>query len=624
MRNRADALWRVGVVLGLAVAVALTPGASMPPTQDATDGLEEFDPVRGSVRGRTAPPEKASPGSYEKERLPFKEGKYPGLVHTPETWMFGPVAHQGYLNPEDHLPMLNEKTKLSLEHVKLSRVHCLQCHGNPDTVPHGAYQLWLTSAHSKARRDVYEKYIQEARLLGEGRIDEFFESAGIPRWFVEMVPGIRTVAGLYRQAVIEPLGVEPGTLAGTSSPIYDRATDTYKISCIDCHRAPGAEVTPDAGVGIVLPTTRTCAVCHARQWVEYMSELTVNAPPNPPGRPSHAAGSIALMAPAWYAANSRAQQIGCDMCHATDGRGCDSCHTRHSFDPAIARHPKACETCHKGPTHPDWESWSGSKHGCLFEARPPDLKKRLVESLQGRDYPGPTCQYCHMKYREDTAVYISHNMVVKAIYRSGGYFKDPSGKYMGDPSKPYSPRVALEKAKELGETPIGFTERRKQWLAVCSECHATRFASTYFDVADEVMEQTFAQLIVQQQQVQNAKDDRLLLADRLGVRGRDALQDYQDVHWTLEPSGGLWRWFDRDPYTGSEIERRFVESWYRWTQSTYRGMMHGSPDMQFHTGVARLWKEMQYIDEEELKLRILKALEEKTGLRKEEIKPFHK
>jgi hypothetical protein len=212
---------------------------------------------------------------------------------------------------------------------------------------------------------------------------------------------------------------------------------------------------------------------------------------------------------------------------------------------------------------------------------------------------------------------------VKAIYRGGAYFSDPTGKYMGDKSKPFSAPVALEKQKALGETVLGFKDRRAMWVALCGECHASRFASTYFEAGDQMMEQVFAQLVLQKKQVQNAKDEKLILGDRWGVRGKDVLQDYLDVHWTLEPTGGLWRWFDRDPYTSSEIERRFVESWYRWTQSAYRGMVHGSPDMQFHLGVARMWKEMQYIDEEELKLRLLKALEEKSGIKPEELKPFH-
>ena len=42
---------------------------------------------------------------------------------------------------------------------------------------------------------------------------------------------------------------------------------------------------------------------------------------------------------------------------------CDSCHTRHTFSVEEARQPQACETCHMGFDHPQWEMYSSSKHG---------------------------------------------------------------------------------------------------------------------------------------------------------------------------------------------------------------------------------------------------------------------
>ena len=42
---------------------------------------------------------------------------------------------------------------------------------------------------------------------------------------------------------------------------------------------------------------------------------------------------------------------------------CDACHTRHTFSVEEARQPQACETCHMGFDHPQWEMYSASKHG---------------------------------------------------------------------------------------------------------------------------------------------------------------------------------------------------------------------------------------------------------------------
>jgi hydroxylamine dehydrogenase len=593
-----------------------------PPRRNDTDA-DKFDPVSGGVKGKTAPPAKPTLGNYHKDYLPFKDGKYPAPLFTNDTWYFKPIDFQAYVNPEDYYDMLNNKEVLSKEHAKSNRTECLTCHGNVETVAHGSYQQWLSSKHAQASVELLDKYVADSKLLADGKVDEFFKSAGIPKWFVSRVPGIKDVAGLYRTAVIDKLGVDLDSLTGEKSPLYDRGTETYKISCIDCHSKPGAAKTPDQGIGIVLPTTRTCAVCHAKQWAELLSELTVNNPPYAPGRPSHAAGWVSNLAAPWYASNSRYLQMGCDSCHNTEVRGCDSCHTRHNFDPAMARSPKACETCHMGPDHPDYESWSSSKHGHVFETRHPDLKKRIVECVPGKDYTAPSCQYCHMKYQEGELSYVSHNMVAKGIYRMGVVFQDPTGKYIEDKLQPYSPRVALEKAKELGETKLGYQDRRDLWIGVCNDCHSSRFSSAYLDVIDGTMQETYAQLIQMQQQVQSAWDEDLIIGKRWGVRGKDTVQDYLGVHFLLEPPGGLWRWFDRDKYTSSEMERRYAENWFRWTLHTYKGTAHGSPDIAFHLGAAQFWKEQQYVDEEELKLRLLKRLEEKAGISPGELKTFH-
>jgi hydroxylamine dehydrogenase len=611
--------WLVAAALSIAAMILATVAGSPARAWQAVP-QKGAEPPAAYDKGKSGPPAKPSPGNYQRDYLPFPGGKYPAPLFTDNTWYFQPIDHQAYINPEAYYSMLNNKEVLSKEHAKTARLECLTCHGNPITVAHGAYQQWLESAHSKAKPAVFEKYVADSQLLADGKIDEFLASAGIPKWFVRRVPGIKDVGKLYKTAVLEKQGVNLSAIVGEQSPIFDRATETYKISCIDCHMAPGATKTGDDGAGIGLPTARTCAVCHAKQWVEMVSELTVNNPPYPPGRPSHAAGWISNVAAPWYASNTRQAQIGCDMCHNTDVRGCDSCHTRHNFNPVMARSPKACEACHMGPDHPDMESWSTSKHGHVFETRHPELNKKLAECLPGKDYAAPSCQYCHMKYKEGEAVYVSHNLVAKGIYRMGTVFQDPTGKYMESKLQPFSPRVALDKAKKLGETSMGYQERRDLWVGVCNDCHSSRFASTYLDVVDGLMQQTYGQLIEMQQQVQAAWDENLLIGKRWGIREKDSVQDYLGVHFVLEPAGGLWRWFERDRYT-SAMERRYVENWFRWSLHTYKGAAHGSPDIQYHQGIAQFWKEQTYTDDEELKLRLLKTLEEKVGITPGEVTP---
>ncbi|MDI6686923.1 MAG: multiheme c-type cytochrome, partial [Desulfobacterales bacterium] len=67
---------------------------------------------------------------------------------------------------------------------------------------------------------------------------------------------------------------------------------------------------------------------------------------------------------------------------------CDECHTRHSFSKKEALDPKACQQCHMGYDHPQWEMWESSKHGTRYAVKE---KGKMHEKAQA-----PTCQFCHL------------------------------------------------------------------------------------------------------------------------------------------------------------------------------------------------------------------------------------
>ena len=66
---------------------------------------------------------------------------------------------------------------------------------------------------------------------------------------------------------------------------------------------------------------------------------------------------------------------------------CDSCHTRHTFSKEEAQQPQACETCHMGFDHPQWEMYS------LQARRPPRVEKLTFPPSAS----APTCQTCHFQ-----------------------------------------------------------------------------------------------------------------------------------------------------------------------------------------------------------------------------------
>ena len=80
---------------------------------------------------------------------------------------------------------------------------------------------------------------------------------------------------------------------------------------------------------------------------------------------------------------------------------CDACYTRHTFSKKEAQQPQACQTCHMGFDHPQWEMYSASKHGVRY------LLKQSNVLPAGT--PAPKCQTCHMKLRLQVWVELRQN-----------------------------------------------------------------------------------------------------------------------------------------------------------------------------------------------------------------------
>jgi hypothetical protein len=138
------------------------------------------------------------------------------------------------------------------------------------------------------------------------------------------------------------------------------------VSCDTCHGA--AHQSASDVDKVALPTPETCAQCHEERVTQYkkgkhaLAWVAMNAMPTIHYQP------MALIE----------GQKGCGGCHKigvkteadmaamkkaggkSSGFGvasCDACHTRHLFSVAEARQPQACQTCHMGFDHPQWEMY---------------------------------------------------------------------------------------------------------------------------------------------------------------------------------------------------------------------------------------------------------------------------
>ena len=169
---------------------------------------------------------------------------------------------------------------------------------------------------------------------------------------------------------------------------------TLGLDCMQCH---GVEHSSAEDVAkIRLRTADTCAACHDAPVTQYKA-----------GKHGFAWAAMKAMPTLHRQPMVLTEGMkGCGGCHKigvkteddiklikenSPGFGvasCDACHTRHSFSVKEAQQPQACQTCHMGFDHPQWEMYSSSKHGVRYLLK---QNKVLPDTVSA-----PTCQTCHM------------------------------------------------------------------------------------------------------------------------------------------------------------------------------------------------------------------------------------
>ncbi|MFA9454899.1 MAG: multiheme c-type cytochrome, partial [Candidatus Aminicenantaceae bacterium] len=167
------------------------------------------------------------------------------------------------------------------------------------------------------------------------------------------------------------------------------------IDCATCH-GDGHKDSYDIAKAEI-PTPETCAQCHEEKVAQFKK-----------GKHAMAWAAMKAMPTShWQPMALMEGMKGCGGCHKIglksdeelsqlkeNGAGfgvasCDACHTRHVFSKLEAQSPHACQQCHMGFDHPQWEMYSGSKHGVRYLLK---QNGTLPETAAA-----PTCQTCHMQ-----------------------------------------------------------------------------------------------------------------------------------------------------------------------------------------------------------------------------------
>lgn len=309
----------------------------------------------------------------------------------------------------------------------------------------------------------------------------------------------RFVLVLATMVVLLPVAIHAETCMECHTKITPNIVSDWKLSkhaandigCDGCH---GTGHTSASDIDKVsLPTPQTCGECHSQQTEQFMKGKHAHAWTALKAMPTTHAHPVALID----------GMKGCGGCHKvgiksdeelkklkTDNPGfgnasCDACHTRHTFSVIEAKQPQACQTCHMGFDHPQWEMYSASKHGVRYLLK---QNGTLAESASA-----PTCQDCHMQegnHEVRTAWgFLAVRLPLPAdsqwaadqvtILQALGVL-DPTGKPTG--------RLDAVKAADVARlTQEDFDRERNKMINACGQCHSENFAKGELAKGDDLI-----------------------------------------------------------------------------------------------------------------------------------------
>jgi len=161
----------------------------------------------------------------------------------------------------------------------------------------------------------------------------------------------------------------------TPNVVHDWELSKHSKNGVDCSVCHGSDHMTNLDTAKAkIPTPATCGMCHEKRVQEYKSGkhavawAAMNAMPTIHWQPMAMIEGQKVAVPAIKSAPRAKQRSKNSKKNGQvfGNAACDSCHTRHTFSVVEAKQPQACQTCHMGFDHPQWEMYSGSKHGVRY------------------------------------------------------------------------------------------------------------------------------------------------------------------------------------------------------------------------------------------------------------------
>jgi len=410
-----------------------------------------------------------------------------------------------------------------------------------------------------------------------------------------------------------------GSLAITAVWLTASGGDTYAqvaaapVDCVGCHteRTPG--IVQQWNAGVMGKSGMTCSACHGTEHREATDYAKAKMPTPDTCQPCHAkqveqfrAGKHAL---AWVAMEAMPMIThepapvvgpdgfkGCSGCHKIGeksadvlgaggwryGTGsCDSCHTRHAFSKAEARDPRACQTCHMGFDHPQWEMWSTSKHGTIWQ----------IENGSGR---APGCQTCHMPDGDHGVMTAWGFLAVRVPEEDPEWMKDRvvilQALGVLDAKGEGTERLeAVQLAKVARLTKEDFDASRAKMVSTCGRCHATDFVKQQLGAGDTIIREADRTMAEAIRTVKALYDDGVLEKPAEWKYAPDLLQFYE---------------------ARSTVEQELYVMFMEYRMRAFQGAFHMNPDYMHWYGWAAMKEALQKIKDEAGTLRREKTAQE--------------
>ncbi len=352
------------------------------------------------------------------------------------------------------------------------------------------------------------------------------------------------------------------------------------IDCSVCHGDQHKSAQDVAKVQI--PTAETCAACHEDRVEQFkkgkhaVAWAALKAMPTTHGLPMILSDGMK----------------GCGGCHKIglkseaeiqelkkDGPGfgiasCDACHTRHVFSVQEARQPQACQTCHMGFDHPQWEMYSSSKHGVRYLLK---QNKILPETVAA-----PTCQDCHMSEGQHEVRTAWGFLAVRLPLPEDEQWAADQVTILqalgvldldGNPTARLDVVKAADVARLTQET---WQAERDKMIKICNQCHSANFAKAELEKGDQMIKE----------------------ADRLLAQAIRIVADLYKDGLLTQPENYAYPFPDLLTFHDAPtlIEQLLFEMHLKHRMRAFQGVFHANPDYALWYGWSEMLRDLTEIE----------------------------